>query len=598
MDKPKLSKHNQRELRKLILSVRANANRLDLFVAVCSDRALQARLIQEYETTLQAEGISTYQAWLDLKQPSLKATLTSLVERERSLQKESKAVVTVLGGADLLGIKLIEQDDKSEQDKLFFSLQWTRESLRDFTFPIIFWLSDAVTTRLSQQAPDFWSWRGGVFEFEDEIPDDSTSPVYPEPLPLLLDQRDEREPPSRPIADLEQEIDALHQQNPSSPLLTSLYNNLGRAHYHNNDYEAALVACNQAKTLAQTHKDRLQQAKALYGLGATLSQLRRFEQALNFLEQALTIAETIGDYSEQGKILRELGRAYRFLGQYEQAIAFHEKSLAIRRQFQDHRGEAYSLHDLGFIYYLKGQYKQAIELLQQALEMFRQVHDNSGESASLNVLGDVYHSLGNYKQAIVLHQQSLDISRRARNSWGEAVSLNSLGLAYTSLNKYDQAIAFYDRALEIDRQLNNRYAEGGSLCNLGNAYFGLGQNETALKYYQQALDILSQIDAIDFKAETLLSLATTYDRLVRTWEAKEHYETALELYKQMDLHNKVKLCEDQLKELGQRAVVMPTQAPAIPAQPRRSRLSKSQTYGLWGAGGVAIALLLWWWLVQ
>jgi hypothetical protein len=159
---------NQREFRKLVLSIEAQPQRLDLLLAICDDRNLQAQLIEAYETELAEQGIQPFRTRLSHKQPSLRATLAELVEQESALQAGEPAVVTVLNAGELLGVRL--DGDKSEQERFFFSLQWTREALRQFHFPILLWLPDEVATRLAQQAPDFWSWRSGVFEFVAQPP--------------------------------------------------------------------------------------------------------------------------------------------------------------------------------------------------------------------------------------------------------------------------------------------------------------------------------------------------------------------------------------------------------------------------------------------
>jgi len=158
---------NRRELRKLELSIEAQPQSLGLLLAICDDRNLQAQLIEQYEAELQAAGIATYRTRLSHQRPSLKAALMELVEQEPALQTGDPAVVTVLNAGELLGVRLTAE--KSEQEKFFFSLQWTRESLRQFNFPIVLWLPDDVATRLAQQAPDFWSWRSGVFEFSRSL---------------------------------------------------------------------------------------------------------------------------------------------------------------------------------------------------------------------------------------------------------------------------------------------------------------------------------------------------------------------------------------------------------------------------------------------
>jgi hypothetical protein len=92
-------------------------------------------------------------------------------------------LVTACGSDQLSGVRLPEQS-KSAEERFFFSLQWTREGLRDFCFPIVLWVTNELAKELADQAADFWSWRGGVFEFVQPL--DWQSPDQPggtSPLP-------------------------------------------------------------------------------------------------------------------------------------------------------------------------------------------------------------------------------------------------------------------------------------------------------------------------------------------------------------------------------------------------------------------------------
>ncbi|MEY3299380.1 MAG: hypothetical protein RLZZ597_2640, partial [Cyanobacteriota bacterium] len=157
-----LSPLNRRAYRKLLLAMTLEAQRLELLLAITDDRNLQDQIITAYEAELKAQGITPLRVRLDPKRPSLRAALQDLTDQTPALQTGEPVVVTVLNAGELLGVRL--KDEKSEQEKFFFSLQWTREALQAFAFPIVLWLPDAIATRLAQQAPDFWSWRGGVFE--------------------------------------------------------------------------------------------------------------------------------------------------------------------------------------------------------------------------------------------------------------------------------------------------------------------------------------------------------------------------------------------------------------------------------------------------
>ena len=232
-----ISPHNQRELGKLILSIRANAERLDLFLAICDHPTLRDTLITQYEGALQGDGMATYRARLNPQEPSLKAALAALVPYNPPLQGAGRAVVTVLGGADLFGVRL--SADKSEQEKFFFSLQWTREALREFRFPVVVWLSNPVATGVAQQAADFWSWRSGVFEFEPQptpafVPPELAQKTSPPAATAAASETDLAAAQTR--AALAQQIAALP---PESPLLTTLYRDLGDAHRQQSAQESA-----------------------------------------------------------------------------------------------------------------------------------------------------------------------------------------------------------------------------------------------------------------------------------------------------------------------------------------------------------------------
>jgi hypothetical protein len=154
---------NQRNLRRLVLSVQASLHKLNLLIAICDNPNYRDELIRTYEAELTEKGIACYQVTLDRQQPSLKQTLLDWQSHLSTSQQDALTVVTVRGGDEPLGVRL--QQPRSAQERFFFSVQWTREGLRDFHCPIVLWVTEAGAQGLAQLAPDFWSWRGGVFEF-------------------------------------------------------------------------------------------------------------------------------------------------------------------------------------------------------------------------------------------------------------------------------------------------------------------------------------------------------------------------------------------------------------------------------------------------
>ncbi|XHX78069.1 MAG: hypothetical protein RBJ76_27165 [Stenomitos frigidus ULC029] len=162
-DPSDLANLNQRHLRRLVLSVRASLHKLNLLIAICDNPFYRDDLIRTYEAELNANDVACYQVSLDRQQPSLKQSLLDWQTQTPDWQPETPTLITVRGGDELLGMRL--EQPKSAQERFFFSVQWTREGLREFQLPIVLWVTEAVAQGLAQQAPDFWSWRGGVFEF-------------------------------------------------------------------------------------------------------------------------------------------------------------------------------------------------------------------------------------------------------------------------------------------------------------------------------------------------------------------------------------------------------------------------------------------------
>ena len=399
MTRSQLSPSNQRELGRLLVSLRASVDRLDLFLAVCDDPDLRDAVISQYESAMKKEEVATYRTRLDSKDPSLKATLATLVKYNPSLVSGSKAVVTVLGGAQLFGVRLAK-DDPSEQDKFFFSLQWTREALREFRFPVVIWLSDTVATGVAQKAQDFWSWRSGVFEFERQPaevePDRGNVGVEVQAAQGRAQEQQtndaEKAAAIRAIADLDQEIADLFQQNPTSPLLITLYSDLGDAYRKQSNAEPALYAYNQALKLIAKETNTPKQAEIFLKIGQTLRKGRRYEQAEGFFRQALTIFQDIDDRYRLTETYYYLGDIALDQRKFEEARSHYQQALDLKIEFGDRYSQSSTYGQLGLLAEAQNDYGQAQQHLQQALEIFAEFNDQHSVEITLKILGRIYQA--------------------------------------------------------------------------------------------------------------------------------------------------------------------------------------------------------------
>ncbi|MGB3240114.1 MAG: tetratricopeptide repeat protein, partial [Geitlerinemataceae cyanobacterium] len=379
----------------LLTSIEEYQGMLSPIIVSCDDRSLREQIIQRYEAEIYP-NIRGFRIELG-KQPSLKAELEKLRQSEAYLQLGRQAVFTVTGADVLLRVNLRAEDTEQTQlDRFFGYLQWTREGLREFEYPIVLWVTSRILREMSRRAPDFWSWRKGVFRFVGEIPAvaDSINPKQGQltaNLPTYVEgeyhsgeletTETETNKDLPPLAELLENVANLEASAPESASLATLYNRTARAY-------ARRVQRGEAENLAQEQ-----------------------QCAIDYFRKAIDRQQALNLKADEANSLQRLGSFYDDISRFSEAIDSHQQALILYRQIDDRSGQAISLNNLGIAYRSLGQYPTAIDFHQQSLEIFRQIGDRSGQAISLNNLGIAYGSLGEYPRAIDFHQQSLEIFR-------------------------------------------------------------------------------------------------------------------------------------------------------------------------------------------
>jgi tetratricopeptide (TPR) repeat protein len=484
---------NEDTYESLISLIENNQNQLSLIIVSCDDLTLRQEIIGRYEREARLDNIQAKRIVLGTE-PSLKAGLVKL-----ALLATARVVVTVTGSEWLLRVKTRASDAQSDLEKFFGYLQWTREGLREFQYPIVLWITSPILLEMSRKAPDFWSWRKAVLRFnsgavnsvlpvEREYSFAPTAEVF---AVSRIDRDDDDFIP--PPAEILSEISQLAARDPESANLATLYAKLaeiytkriarGEATDLEQEQQQAIDAYHQAIDRYRALSKKSALSDTLTKFGNFLDRISRYKEAIDFHQQSLEIDRELGHRQGEAASLGNLGVAYKALGEYQRAIDFHQQSLEIKRQIGDRQGEANSLGNLGVAYDLLGEYQRAIDFQQQSLEIKSQIGDRHGQANSLGNLGNAYNSLGEYQRGIDFYQQSLEIEREIGDRRGEAESLGNLGIVYDLLEEYQRAIDFYQQSLEIKREIGNRHGEAMSLFN---------QAGTLAKYEPRRFEALSK----------------------------------------------------------------------------------------------------------
>jgi tetratricopeptide (TPR) repeat protein len=421
------SKENETVYEELLTVIEASRENLALLIAVCDDLNLRDRIIQRYEQDLKP-AFKPHRLQLANAEPSLRGVLGDWAKNQ--VEEPSSTVLTVTGAESLQWVKLQDNDSaRTEIQKFFGYLQWGREGLREFPYPVVLWITQRILKELSLKAPDFWSWRKGVFRFIlDPMTNISLSndeKFFPEGLDVNTFLRSGLSNDSflLSLEDLQELIAATEQREGiTSPLLGVLYNRLAQVYQRrvekgqaeNLQQESDLVIANYQKAIAlhtQQNND-FALVNTLLDLGWFQFTQSNFKDANSLFQQSLQISQQIGDLNGEANSLNNLGNAANFLGQYPQAIAYHEQSLQISRDIGDRNGEANSLIGLGNAANFLGQYPQAIAYHEQSLQISRDIGDQRGQA-------DVWFNLGNTLAKVERVPDALGAYRNARQLYAD-----------------------------------------------------------------------------------------------------------------------------------------------------------------------------------
>jgi tetratricopeptide (TPR) repeat protein len=510
---------NQDNYDDLLVSIAAGQGQLNLLIAVGDDPELRREIIEQYETEL-SPNIRAYRVELAQREPSLRAAVASVVETDEYLRQGGAAVVTVTGAEKLLFLKFGDgsEDTKSPQEKFFGYLQWTREALRQFPFSIVLWVTAQLEKELAKKAPDFWSWRKGVFRFQSTtkaaISSRELSEMLPFIEPRLFSESDDPEDFLLPLADLQQLIIQTEQQRGlKDPSLSSLYASIGKI-----------------------YKNRIER-------GECQDYVQEQALAIEYFQKAITLQKKLDQELELADSLNNRAELYRFQGRDEQAEPLLVQALEMRKRIlgEDHPDVASSLNNLASLYKSQGRYEDAEPLYVQALEMRKRIfgEDHPDLASSLNNLAELYRSQGRYEEAEPLYVQALEIRKRilGEHHPDVASSLNNLALLYKSQGRYKDAEPLLVQALEMRKRIlgENHPSVATSLNNLALLYKSQGRYKDAEPLLVQALEMRNRIFGEDHPsvASSLNNLASLYYSQGRYEEAEYLLVQALEIFKRI-----------------------------------------------------------------
>jgi tetratricopeptide (TPR) repeat protein len=459
---------NELAYENLLVSIEASQRNLNILICVCDNNQFREEIIHRYTEEI-GVNIPCYQITLDKKEPSLRAAIADLVGREPKLQQATGAVITATG-VERLGY-IQGSEERTELDIFFGYLQWTREGLREFPYSIVLWITSTVEGMLRKKAPDFWSWRKGIFRFVAPsgifIPREELFPILQSFTEINTDN-------DSPLISLEDLLELIQQieatKGEKEPRLASLYASLGGL-----------------------YRNRLAR-------GQFEDYRKEWELAIEYYQKAINLQRDFHLKFELATSMNSLANLYYSQGRYELAEPLYAEALALSKDLLGarHPHVAASMNNLAILYSSQGRYELAEPLYAEALALNKGLlgdrHPNV--AASMNNLANLYYSQGRYELAEPLYAETLALRKDLLGDRHPhvATSMNNLANLYYSQGRYELAEPLYAEALALRKDLlGDRHPDvAASMNNLANLYSSQGRYELAEPLYAEALAIAEE----------------------------------------------------------------------------------------------------------
>ena len=330
-------------------------------------------------------------------------------------------------------------------------------------------------------------------------------------------------------------------------------------------WSSAVVRFQSAPQTVTDAKTQTLDPQRLYSSDLAPVKQERIDQLLRLLSENTPspTADPILHAALRLNLLQELGDAYNSLSNLQQAKRYYRQHLELAEQINDQAAVADGLVRLGQILYrLDDQHQTALAYYDRARSLYQTLNNLGGEANTLQAIGDVLQFLDRRSEALENYDGAMEIYRQVGARLGEANTLKAIGNFYSSQEDYSQALAFHEQALAMMRQIGDRYGEAAALYYIGNTLARLDQKFQAVQAYEQARDICQSIHL---------------DDLVQT-------------------------CQNSIRDVGQVIAPEPLRAPKLKADfdtdskllAIRCRRLRRQSWGLYFALGLGVALFIWW----
>lgn len=287
---------------------------------------------------------------------------------------------------------------------------------------------------------------------------------------------------------------ALARANDMENLTTQGLIDLGRSFFLREKMNEGERYFKRALEIAQSHKGRRNEARALLSLASLRVQQDRVDEALQYLMPAVDFFEKGGYSKEYMQCLALLGQAHDFQGNYDAALQAYQRQNEIARQVNNPSQLAFSQNGIGLMLAYAENYPEALKAFRQSYSIYNSLNYSLYAGYSLTNCADVLWRLGQYNEAEMMLSRATEIAQKPDESYRQlkgGILLVGARLAL-SQRRFVEARRRAQQALDL-AMTRSIHSAIEARCIVGLAQSLSGANREGMLQCQNAVDTAKQV---------------------------------------------------------------------------------------------------------
>lgn len=306
-------------------------------------------------------------------------------------------------------------------------------------------------------------------------------------------------------------------------ILVHLFTQLGRAHEHRNNFNAAQTIYQTMLETARKLQVPVMECAALNHLAVLLSEdFSQLENVMALLQEALEAAERHHDQEGLAETQWSLARVYYYILNLETSLAHGKQAYALARELGRQDLVTKSLNVLAYTTRALGQWEEAAAIAEEARQLSAAQGDRMMEADSLSRIADAYINCGRPREGVEAARLAYTITLEIEHPWGQANSGYQLVRGLVETGAYEEALTIALQSTAVARTLTFNILLFVNLVTLGQAYQALLLPEKALQAHLEGLEVSKMVPSQRYMGLSF-SLLCVDSALAGDWEAASSY---------------------------------------------------------------------------